>query len=122
MAQAKIEPVNRQNTSISDSVLIRCALGEASGDGKLSIMAVMQAIRNRGTTKGVYGCKAAHLDREPEWVWQLGKAALRDSLKTDLVKGATHWENTKAFGTPYWAKGHKAVAQVGNHTFYKRIK
>jgi len=104
---------------IPQSQAIRAIIGEASSEGKIGMTAVAEAIRNRGHLGGVYGLKAKHVDREPEWVWNLARKAWEDSAKTNLVKGADHWENTEDFGVPYWAKSMQQTARVGKHTFYK---
>ncbi len=99
--------------------VIRAMIGEASSEGYEGMRAIACAIRNRGTLRGVYGLKAKHVDREPKWVWDLARKAYRDSFKEDVTNGGDHWENIKAFGTPYWVKSMKLVAKIGNHNFYK---
>ena len=37
----------------------------------------------------------------------------------DLTRGATHFENTNAFGKPYWASHMIMTSHYKNHTFYK---
>lgn len=38
---------------------------------------------------------------------------------TDLTQGATHYDNVKRFGKPYWARSYRQVAVIGNHVFYR---
>ena len=105
---------------LSPKTAVRAIIGEASGEGYQGMLAVACGIRNRGTLKGVYGLKAKHVDNEPQWVWKLAKKAYRASLTgKDITNGGTHWENTKAFGEPYWAKHMVVTARIGSHTFYK---
>ena len=104
---------------INETQAVRAIIGEASGEGLQGMTAVAEAIRNRGHLRGVYGSTARHVDTEPRWVWELAREAWVNSRVTNLVKGADHWENTKAFGEPYWAKSMVKTAQVGSHSFYK---
>jgi hypothetical protein len=104
---------------IPDKLAIRAIIGEASNQGFRGMLACACALRNRGTLKGVYGVKAKHVDREPRWVWVQAGKAWEESKTNDITLGATHWENVKAFGTPYWAKSMKKTVKIGNHQFYK---
>jgi len=38
------------------------------------------------------------------------------------IGNATHFENVKEFGDPYWAKGAKVVTKIGDHTYYEGVK
>ena len=111
---------------ITESQAIHCILGEARGEyrsvGYDAFLSIAEAIRNRGTVSGVYGCnadlsaeqayiKAKGLDKEAARAWKESKAS-------NLVKGASHWESTD-FKVPYWAKNMKVVAHIGKHKFYK---
>ena len=104
---------------VDDEQAVRAIIGEASNQGLEGMQAVAEGIRNRGTLKGVYGAKAKHVDKEPAWVWKQARNAWEASKTSNLVGGADHWENTKAFGEPYWAKSMVKTAQVGSHSFYK---
>jgi len=104
--------------AIPDDLAIRAIIGEASSEGYPGMIAVACAIRNRGHLRGVYGLKAKHVDNEPQWVWDMARQAWRESTSTDIVRGATHWENL-AFGAPYWAKSMEMTVKIGVHTFYK---
>ena len=103
--------------------VIRAMIGEASNQGYDGLYAMACAIKNRGTLKGVYGAKAKHVDSEPSWVWKLAKRAYLASLSgIDVTNGATHWENIKAFGKPYWVDSMVEVYRYKNHIFYKESK
>ena len=105
--------------AISDSMAIRAIIGEAGNQGERGMLAVACAIRNRGTLKGVYGVKAKHVDKEPAYVWTMARKAWADSAVKDITNGATHWENIKAFGKPYWVKSMVKVYEHKDHIFYK---
>lgn len=104
---------------IQENVAVQCIMGEARGESYRGKIAVAEALRNRGTIKGVYGCRAKF--KEPDWVWKQAKKAWRASRKTNLVKGASNWESSD-FKTPYWAKGAKITTKVGKHIFYRGVK
>ena len=100
---------------IDEKIVIHCGLGEARGEGYKGLVAVFEAIRNRGHLNGVYGCQAKF--DEPEWVWDLARKAWASSASSNLVKGADHWEST-SFKVPYWAKDMIVTAHIGKHRFY----
>lgn len=106
---------------IDDKMAIRCIIGEASGEGILGMTAVAEAIRNRGTLKGVYGCRAKHVDREPNYVWVMAADAWEKSKSTNLTDGADHWESID-FKTPYWARRMTMTAMINKHVFYRSEK
>ena len=102
-----------------DPVLaVRAIIGEASNQGARGMLAVACGIRNRGHLRGVYGVRARHIDREPQYVWDIARRAWAKSARVDIVSGATHWESTD-FDVPYWARDMVEVARVGKHIFYK---
>ena len=100
--------------------IVKCILGEARGEGYDGMVAIAEAIRNRGTLRGVYGCRAVF--NEPKWVWDLGRKAWEESEHTQIVKGADHWGSTKVDGK-WIARMEKTMtfkAQVKNHKFFKQ--
>lgn len=111
---------------------VAAIIGEVSGEGGANLelkyramLACAHAIRNRGTLKGVYGEHAPHVKNEPEWVWDLAKrawiqSAFDKALGIDPTFGATHWENVKKFGRPYWMKGMEITVNIGSHVYMKR--
>ena len=104
---------------INDESVIRAIIGEASNQGYEGMLAVACAIRNRGSLKGVYGINAKHVDKEPDWVWSLARKAWNESAYKDVTNGATHWENVKAFGSPWWSNNMDRVYEYKDHMFYK---
>lgn len=106
---------------IARSQAINAIVGEAENQGLKGMTAVAEAIRNRGTLKGVYGVKSPRLKKAPKWVFAMASKAWDESQKSNLVKGATHWENTKAFGTPYWVKSMQKTATIKDHVFYREV-
>ena len=103
---------------INDNFAIKAIIGEAANQGYQGMLAVAVGIRNRGVLQGVYGLKAKHIDKEPQWVWTMARKAWKES-KYNRIHSGTHWENIKAFGKPYWLKNVVLVYQYKNHNFYK---
>jgi hypothetical protein len=111
-------PVFSQN--ITDSNAIRTIVGEAGNQGKNGMIAVGNVIRTRKNLKGFYGFKNPIADKQPKWVWIMAEKAWAESKTNNLVKGATHFENVKAFGKPYWAKDMAETVTIKDHTFFKK--
>ncbi len=104
---------------------VLCMIGEAENQGYIGLLAVAEAIRNRGTLRGVYGCQAKRVleERFSEQTYQLAQQAWLDSAEEgDITNGATMWENVKAFGKPSWAYKMVETARIGDHVFYKEVK
>lgn len=104
---------------IKDSDAIKAIIGEAANQGYKGQLAVAGAIRNRTTLKGVYGLKSDMVASQPKRVWDMAKKAWNESKTNDISLGATHWENIKAFGNPYWTKRMKKTVLIKDHQFYK---
>ena len=102
---------------INDNSAIRAIIGESSSEGYQGMLAVAVGIRNRGTLQGVYGLKAKHIDKEPQWVWDMAKKAWAES-KYNRIHSGTHWESID-FKIPKWAYSMKEVYRYKKHIFYK---
>jgi hypothetical protein len=101
---------------------VLCVIGEAENQGYSGMLAVSEAIRNRGTLKGVYGCKALRVvgKEYTKDTFNQAQRAWEDSAGIgDITHGATHWENIKAFGTPYWVKSMVHTVTINDHAFYR---
>ncbi len=104
---------------VKDKIAVKCIMGEARGESYKGKLAIASALRNRGTTKGVYGCDAKF--KEPEWVWEQSEKAWLESKKIDIVFGADHWGSTRV-DKKWIARMDKTMiktVKVGNHVFYK---
>lgn len=108
-----------QAGEIPEDVAVRVLIGEAGNQGEHGMICVAEVLRRRGSTNGFYGLKAKHVDQQPAWVWEMARRAWRASATTNYTAGATHFENVKAFGTPYWVKSMDLVYQHKAHTFYR---
>lgn len=112
---------------IPESKAVQCILGEARGEGEQGIRLMASALRNRGTTQGVYGCRA-DLSKEMAYlkakgIYQQAVKAWHDSKHTDLVNKATYWGSKHVDGA--WIakmKKHGYVLTVSHcgHEFYRK--
>lgn len=119
----------KAHAEILESKAIACILGEARGEGFASMLAHAEAIRARGTLKGVYGCRA-DLTKEMSYLNKRGityKAtrAWRMSETSSTINGAQFWAST-IVDQKWIAKMERAgfvrTAKIKNTVFYKEIK
>lgn len=109
----------------ADQDPVLCVIGEAENQGYRGMLAVSEALRNRGTQKGVYGCKAKRIieHKYSDKTYRIAQQAWIDSAgPDDITQGSTNWENVKAFGKPYWADSMEKTVLIGDHQFYKEKK
>ena len=124
--------VGSASAATPEDLAVRAILGEARGEGYEGMYAVAHAIRNRGHLKGVYGLKAVQPtltglvagkdEISAELFHEASRAWAESENGIDPTHGADHWENTRAFGVPYWAAERQPTAVIGNHAFYKVSK
>lgn len=110
--------------AFSSAELETCALGEARGEGVKGMTAIVQAIQNRKSLSGVYGCSADLKSVTPA-ERALARKALRASSGKDITAGADHWGNAsdvKAFKRSAWFKNCRQTVKIGNHYFSKCTK
>ncbi len=122
--------------------LTRTCWGEARGEGKEGVAAVVHVILNRVAAKTWYGRSITEVCTKP-WqfsCWNEGDPNLYKILdlgfgekkfrKTtihvlqglngkDPTNGATHYHNDKV--EPTWAQGLAPSAIIGHHLFYKDV-
>lgn len=101
---------------------------EAVSEGYIGMKAVACVFKNRLDKDMPLGCKGLKRKDLNEFIIKQGgryelisKRIINEVFVVgcrDITNGATHYENVKAFGTPYWAKDMKITAIIGNHTFY----
>jgi len=103
----------------TDEQAVRAIIGEAENQGYIGMLAVGEAIRNRGTLKGVYGLNSPRLKKAPEWVWRMARKAWKESQHSNITKGANHWHNVDREGETYWTKKYHKTVKIGNHQFYR---
>ena len=112
--------------AVTDTEAVEVILGEAAGEGYIGQLAVAEVLRRRGSVQPF--CSARRPDIK-EFVKKQGKqgrdtalAAWRASEKTNLTQGATHFENVRRYGEPWWGKKMRKVAVVKDHHFYREIR
>ena len=110
--------------ALEKSEAVKAVIGESENQGFKGMEYVSCAIRNRGTLKGVYGLhndrvthkrysKKIYAQAQKAWEQSAWSTVCRD------IQGAKDWENTQAFGLPYWAKNMKIVFIYKAHRFFK---
>lgn len=111
-------------SDIEEATAVRCIIGEAGNQGDHGMLVLAEALRNRGTTKGVYGCAASHIDREPAWVFEKARKAWRDSATTNFTNGANFWGSNLVDGK--WIKRMELTMtktyEYRDHQFFKEVK
>lgn len=108
--------------AVSESQAVKTLIGEASNQGLDGMTAVAEVLRRRGSTQGFYGARRERfISSQPKWVHDQARKAWKLSKHSNLTKGATHFENVKAFGVPSWASKMKKVAVIKDHTFYREV-
>ena len=68
-------------------------VGEAAGSPYVVKLGVAEAIRHRGTLRGVYGFNSPVTRKSSPKVWAEARSAWLSSAKTDITHGATHFGN-----------------------------
>lgn len=114
--------------SIPDN-LWKIVIAEAVGEGYQGMVAVSWVFRNRldkGMSLGSSAVARKDLDefvnkqsyKYRTWAKTIVQDVFSGKVK-DPTGGATHFENVRRFGTPYWAKDMRITYRYRNHTFYK---
>lgn len=118
--------------ALTEEKACHCILGEARGEvgkyGYNSLLAVAEAIRNRGSkTQGVYGC-GADLSKDMSYMKSKGLLdmalkAWRESKTSNLIKGAQYWGSTivdKKWILTMKKAGYKMTYKIGNQEYYRK--
>lgn len=107
--------------AINEQLAVRALIGEAANQGLIGMTALAEAIRNRGSLRGVFGLsRDRFIDSQPKWVHEQARRAWRESARTNLVNGADHWENVEAFGVPEWSRQMEKTVKIKDHTFWRK--
>lgn len=112
---------------ITDAKAIHCILGEARSDGYAAMLGHAEAIRNRGTLKGVYGCRV-DLSHEMSYlkvkrIDVAAKQAWESSRYTHTVAGAQFWGSMrvdKKWIAQMRKHRYTQTAQINGTAFFKR--
>lgn len=119
------QPAWAEWNSNLEETYVQIILSEAAGEPVDGQIAVCEVLRNRHwSTRGFAGIKRADLreflaGQTPKAFDRAWTAYRRARAGSQLARGATHYENTEAFGTPWWSKKMTKVAKIGRHTFFK---
>lgn len=112
---------NPAHAEVTEDQAVRILVGEAANQGKIGMICVAEVLRRQGSVKGFYGLKAKHSHKEPKWVWEMARAAWKQSKTTNYTHLANHFENINAFGCPSWVKGCIEVFRYKDHVFYREV-
>lgn len=118
---------------IPESKAVHCLLGEVRGEyakhGYRAFLAQAEALRNRGRTAGVYGCRATFSQKDIDYMraknlFDEARRAWHESKDTRLTEGADHWGSVKY--DKAWIKTMEKTmvftVQIGDHRYYRRKK
>ncbi len=103
-------------------------IAEAVDEGEKGMYAVACVYRNRlekGMSLGSSGLKRKDLNefvkKQDKKYEVMAKKVVKEVFRAkgvDTTRGATHYENVKAFGIPNWADDMVITKKIGNHIFY----
>jgi hypothetical protein len=108
---------------VPQALAIRAIVGEAENQGFEGLLAVAEAIRTRGSLKGVYGAKR-DISKAPKSVIKEAERAWEVSKDTTTAKGADVWgteSDVRKFRKTRWFKSYRQVAKINDHFFFKQI-
>jgi hypothetical protein len=93
-----------------DKDYVQAIVGEAANQSEDTMVCIAHALRNRGTLKGVYGYKAAHIWSESDGTWRKAWIAwyLSGLEKNDPVHGAKNFGAYKE-----WARVNDVMLGFG---------
>lgn len=110
---------------IPPDLAARAIVGEASGEGYISMLAHAHALRNRGTLHGVHGYFASHIVDEKRSTWKKAYKAWRESKNTpDPTHGASCWFSKEDLmelerKKPEWFMKLRKTVKIGSVTFFR---
>jgi N-acetylmuramoyl-L-alanine amidase len=115
-----------------DEVVAITILGEARGEGESGMYAVACVISQRAKERKLTGaqvclqklqfsCNNKGLNTKlldtPQAAYAMMLAKNIDNLDLTFTKQANHYHTKRV--KPYWSKGKRPVATIGNHVFFK---
>lgn len=122
-----------QAGQVDDNTAVKCILGEVRGDytefKDINVfVALAEALRTRGTTKGVYGCTAYineddRLFMERRKYADIALEAWRESELTNLTRGAQYWGSTvldKGWINAMERAGYVKTYEIGHTAYYRK--
>lgn len=102
---------------------IECVIGEAEDQGIDGMKSICHALRNRGTTKGVYGCTSnrvkKHLYSSDTFI-KATRAYEESKLEQDTIGGANSWYSVEDVKKdPSIFKRCTFTGKLKDHFFFK---
>ena len=128
-----------QSATYGQRVVAAVLMGEAGGEGRAGMVAVVEVLRTRGDSRRTsmlaeavrpkqFSCLngtspedlISRYEGSPGWDTALEIARMAYNTPERLpgvTRGATHYHARQA--DPYWARGRQPVVTIGNHVFYR---
>jgi len=110
-----------ESPGIPENVAVQCLLGEARSHGYDGMVLVAEVLRNRGNTKGMYGCTVKISEKEMAYMTIKGiiaeaHLAWLDSADSNITDGALYFRQPNEKIQPW----HQIETyRHKNHIFYK---
>lgn len=101
---------------------VDCIIGEASGEGAAGMVAIGQAIKNRGTIKGVAGCHAKHNRYESQDTIDLARLTwllLNHGIISGGIGDANSWGTQGDIDKNHMDEKCFMIVKIGSHYFFK---
>jgi N-acetylmuramoyl-L-alanine amidase len=135
---ALARPLTPAAATYGQEVLAAVLLAEARGEGETGMRAVAEVVRRRADERGVSMLSVLkpgafsslngttrdallrRFHRHPQFPDALKLARLaynQPSALGNLTRGANNFTHKRE--KPYWSAGHRPVAVIGNHAFYR---
>lgn len=102
-----------------DEQAVDCIVGEASSEGYIGMLSVAESIRNRGSLRGVYGCKAKHIENESNDTYDLAVLAWSNSNFTVWQWKANSWGTDADIAKNHMNRNCQKIMRIEHHTFFK---
>jgi hypothetical protein len=117
---------NPRKSKVPEALAIRAIAGEGEGESYEGMVALAEAIRNRGNLKGVYGLNAKRVKngKVSKETYAKIKKAWKESETSNLLEGGMEWGNDDdvkiRYKNPKFDKEFEKVTKIGGHTFFKK--
>jgi len=101
-------------------------IGEAENQGYSGMLAVAEAIRNKGNLRQVFGATSKRVlyRRYSQATYNMALLAWQNSKHTNTVGKADVWGNKSdiiKFSRQKWFKKYKLVKRIKDHYFYMEV-
>lgn len=111
---------------VNDKQAILAIIGETENQGYEGMLAVAEAIRNKGNLRKVFGATNERVTKRlySEAIYNMAERAWQDSKTSNTIGKADVWGNKSdilIFSRQKWFKSYKLVKKIKDHYFYVRV-